>query len=98
MLSDKDARGVLEALEPVLTLVVITTELQPRALAADELGALAAEVFGDDRVLVEPALADALDRAIELAEADSELGGSGVGVLVTGSVVTAGEARRLLGG
>jgi dihydrofolate synthase/folylpolyglutamate synthase len=43
-------------------------------------------------------LTDALESAMELAEAgpDDALGGSGV--LVTGSVVTAGEARTLLSG
>ena len=45
-----------------------------------------------------PRLAEALEEAIELAEAgpDDALGGSGV--LVTGSVITAGEARTLLAG
>jgi dihydrofolate synthase/folylpolyglutamate synthase len=60
----------------------------------DELGALATQVFGADRVSVEPSLAVAVEQAGELAE---EGGTSGVGVLVTGSVVTAGEARTLFG-
>jgi dihydrofolate synthase/folylpolyglutamate synthase len=53
-------------------------------------------VFGDERVLVEPALPDALDRAVELAEESGEYGGTGV--LVTGSVVLVGDARRALAG
>jgi dihydrofolate synthase/folylpolyglutamate synthase len=60
----------------------------------DELGAIATEVFGSDRVSVEPVLAAAVEQAGELAE---EGGESGVGVLITGSVVTAGEARALFG-
>ena len=70
----------------------------PRAIPADELGALAVDVFGADRVSVHPRLGDAIEAAIELAEAgpDDALGGSGV--LVTGSVITAGEARTLLSG
>jgi dihydrofolate synthase/folylpolyglutamate synthase len=46
-------------------------------------------------VSVNPVLPEALNEAIELAEAgaDDALGGSGV--LVTGSVITAGEARSL---
>ena len=66
--------------------------------AGHELGALAVDVFGADRVSVSPKLADAIGEAIELAEAgpDDALGGSGV--LVTGSVITAGEARTLLAG
>jgi dihydrofolate synthase/folylpolyglutamate synthase len=64
-------------------------------MPADELGALAVDVFGADRVSVNPVLPEAVNEAIELAEAgaDDALGGSGV--LVTGSVITAGEARSL---
>nr|WP_232021719.1 folylpolyglutamate synthase/dihydrofolate synthase family protein [Pseudonocardia autotrophica] len=94
VLQGKDARGILEGLEPVLNEVVVTGNASPRAMNPDELGALAAEVFGADRVSVEPSLQLAIDQAGELAE---EAGGSGVGVVVTGSVVTAGEARALFG-
>ncbi|MGI9002570.1 MAG: bifunctional folylpolyglutamate synthase/dihydrofolate synthase [Pseudonocardia sp.] len=90
----KDARGMLAELEPVLHEVVVTANSSPRAMDPDELGALAAEVFGRDRVSVEPALAHAVEQARELAE---EGGESGVGVIVTGSVVTAGETRTLFG-
>ncbi len=93
VLADKDARGILEALEPVLTDLVVTRTSSPRALDPDRLAEVAVEVFGADRVSVAPRLADALDEAVALAE-DGALGGAGV--LVTGSVVTAGEARRLL--
>jgi dihydrofolate synthase / folylpolyglutamate synthase len=94
VLAGKDARGILAELEPVLAEVIVTTTASPRAMNPDELGALAAEVFGSGRVSVEPRLADAVEQAGELAE---EGGESGVGVVVTGSVVTAGEARTLFG-
>lgn len=94
VLGDKDARGILEVLEPALASVVVTQSLSPRALPADDLAALAREVFGEDRVAIEDRLDDAIDTAVGLAEEHAELGGAGV--LVTGSVVTAGEARRLL--
>lgn len=94
VMRDKDARGMLAELEPVLHEIVVTMNSSPRAMDPDELGALAVELFGADRVVVEPALADAVAQARELAE---EGGESGVGVVVTGSVVTAGEARTLLG-
>lgn len=93
MLADKDVRGVLEALEPVLAEVVITQSDSPRALSADALAAVAVEVFGADRVEVAPRLDDAIEAAVSLAE---EEGLGGTGVLVTGSVVTVGAARRLL--
>ena len=60
----------------------------------DELTAIAVEIFGEDRVHVTPNLALAIDRAIERAEADFDP--TRAGVLVTGSVVTAGNARVLL--
>ncbi|WP_432039206.1 bifunctional tetrahydrofolate synthase/dihydrofolate synthase [Streptomyces cucumeris] len=92
---DKDVRGLLEAFEPVFAEVVVTRNSTHRAMDADELAAIAVEVFGADRVQVEPRLDDALEQAVTLAEEESEY--SGAGVLVTGSVVTVGEARLLLG-
>ena len=58
------------------------------------LAAIAIEVFGDDRVVVEDELPDAVDRALALAEELDDYGG--VGVLITGSVVLVGDAKRLL--
>ena len=94
----KDVEGMLRELETVCAELVVTQNSSPRAMPADEMGALAVDVFGADRVSVSPRLPEALTEAVELAEAgpDDALGGSGV--LVTGSVVTAGEARTLMGG
>ncbi|HEY9349881.1 MAG TPA: Mur ligase family protein [Acidothermales bacterium] len=94
VLAGKDARGILEALEPVLAEVVVTQNSSPRTLPADELAALAVDVFGADRVEVVPRMDDALDNAVTLAEEEGGLGGAGV--LVTGSIVTVGDARTLL--
>jgi dihydrofolate synthase/folylpolyglutamate synthase len=55
-------------------------------------------IFGAERVTVEPRLDDALEAAVRLAEDTGDDVLAGVGVLVTGSVVTVGEARVLLGG
>jgi dihydrofolate synthase/folylpolyglutamate synthase len=93
-LADKDVKGMLEVLEPALTSIVVTTNASPRALPVDDLYALAVEVFGEERVAAEDQLDDALDTAVQLAEDEVEYGGAGV--LVTGSVVTVGEARALL--
>jgi dihydrofolate synthase/folylpolyglutamate synthase len=93
-LADKDVRGMLAVLEPALTSIVVTTNSSPRALPVDDLMAMAVEVFGEDRVAAEDRLDDALDTAISLADDEVEYGGAGV--LVTGSVVTVGEARALL--
>jgi dihydrofolate synthase/folylpolyglutamate synthase len=88
---------MLQVLEPVLDEIVITQNSSLRARPADELAATAVTVFGPDRVTVEPRLDDAIETAVRLAEqsADGVLAGSGV--LITGSVITAGEARTLLG-
>jgi dihydrofolate synthase/folylpolyglutamate synthase len=94
VLQGKDARGLLTELEPLLAEVVVSANESPRSMDADELAALAVEVFGADRVSVEPDLARAIEEAAELAE---EAGDSGVGVIVTGSVVTAGQTRGLFG-
>ena len=93
VLDDKDAGGLLDALQPVVDSVVVTTNTSPRALGVDELAAVAVEVFGDSRVEVVRRLDDAIEAAVTTAEEDGNVGG---GVLVTGSIVTVGEARRML--
>jgi dihydrofolate synthase/folylpolyglutamate synthase len=98
VMADKEYEAVLGAFEPHLAHVVCTQNSMARALPAVELAAVAREVFGADRVSVAPRLADAIDEAVALAEAgearDSSIGTGAV--LVTGSVVTVGEARALL--
>jgi dihydrofolate synthase/folylpolyglutamate synthase len=97
VMADKDAEGLLAAFEPHLSHIVCTQNSTERAMPVDELAAVADEVFGEDRVTVEPRLADAIDVAVGLAESGST--GASIstgGVLVTGSVVTVGEARAML--
>jgi dihydrofolate synthase/folylpolyglutamate synthase len=98
VLADKDATGMLELLEPAVDELVITQNASVRGRPADELAAVAVPLFGADRVTVEPRLDDALEAAVRLAEDTGDDILSGTGVLVTGSVVTVGEARTLLGG
>ncbi|MET7750657.1 folylpolyglutamate synthase/dihydrofolate synthase family protein [Micromonospora sp. NPDC005367] len=96
VLDDKDAPALLELLEPVVDQLVVTRNSSPRAMPAQELAALAAEVFGPDRVEVAEEMPDAIETAVALAEEDVPGELSGVGVLITGSVVTVADARRLL--
>ena len=100
VMEDKDHEGLLAAFEPYLEHLVCTQNSTPRSMSAAALGRAAVEVFGEDRVSVVPDLADAIDRAATLAEAGEAITVSiGAGaVLVTGSVVTVGEARSLLKG
>ncbi|MER7681735.1 MULTISPECIES: bifunctional tetrahydrofolate synthase/dihydrofolate synthase [unclassified Streptomyces] len=93
--ADKNVRELLAAFEPIFAEVVVTRNSSHRAMDVDELAGIAVEIFGEDRVQVEPRLDDAIEAAITLAEEEGEY--SGGGVLVTGSVITVGEARLLLG-
>ena len=98
VMADKDAEGLLGELEPVLAEIVCTQNSTDRSMSAEALGEIAADLFGEHRVRVVPRLDDAIEEAMTLAETGGSSGesiGSG-GVLVTGSVVTAGEARILL--
>jgi dihydrofolate synthase/folylpolyglutamate synthase len=99
VMRDKDAEGILAALEPVFTEIVVTANSSPRGMSADELAGLAKQVFGEERIVVEPRLVDAIETAVHLAESTDDEGDavSGGGVVVTGSVVTAGEVRSLFG-
>jgi dihydrofolate synthase/folylpolyglutamate synthase len=99
VMAEKDARGILEALEPVASDIVVTRNSSPRSMPLEELNQLAISVFGEDRVLAETDLETAVETAIALVETsdDPEEPLSGGGVLVTGSVVTVGEARTLFG-
>ncbi|MDP9094387.1 MAG: bifunctional folylpolyglutamate synthase/dihydrofolate synthase [Actinomycetota bacterium] len=97
VLGDKDVTGMLEQLEPAVDEIVVTQNSSVRALPADELAARAVAVFGAERVSVAERLDDAIETAVRLAEETGDDLLSGAGVLVTGSVVTAGEARLLMG-
>jgi dihydrofolate synthase/folylpolyglutamate synthase len=92
--SDKDANGILEILEPHLSHLVVTQSSSGRAMPADDLATIAADIFGMDRVDVAIHLDEAIDLAVERADEDDDFGGAGV--LIIGSVAGAGEARRLL--
>ena len=94
VMADKDARGLLEVLEPVMNEIVVTqVASSARGMPAEDLGELAREIFGGERVRVLPRLDDAIESAMAAAEGD---GVGSPGVLVTGSVVAVGEARTLL--
>ncbi|WP_446474108.1 bifunctional folylpolyglutamate synthase/dihydrofolate synthase [Actinomadura opuntiae] len=92
--ADKDVAGILDQLEPVLEELVVTRNSSPRSLPPEELAEIAEGIFGPERVHIVARLDDAIDRAIGLAEETGEY--QGAGVLITGSVVTVGDARTLL--
>jgi len=96
ILGEKDARGVLKALEPVVDRLVVTKSDSPRALPVDDLFDLALEVFGAERTFKEADLASAITYAMEQVTLINQVSDGVSAVVVTGSVVTAGSARVIL--
>jgi dihydrofolate synthase / folylpolyglutamate synthase len=96
VLGDKDVSGLLDLLEPVVARLVVTQNSSPRSMPVDELAQVAAGIFGEDRVTVAQTMPDAIEEAVVLAESDTDGELSGVGVLITGSIVTVADARKLL--
>jgi dihydrofolate synthase/folylpolyglutamate synthase len=94
---DKDVAGILDQMEPVISELVVTRNSSDRSMDPGKLAELAASVFGAERVRLARRLDDAREMAVGLADdASGEEGLTLTGVLVTGSVVTAGDARLLL--
>ena len=92
--ADKDAVGILQALEPVVDHVIVTQSSSDRAMSSSELEKIASKIFGVDRVFEVSNLETALDRAV--TDATRPLSEDTIGIIVTGSVVTVGEARSYL--
>lgn len=86
-LGDKNARGVLDALEPIASHIVLTPVASPRSLDQDELYSLSENADGEVGTSVAGSLHEALEEARSWAEQVD-----GRAVLVTGSVILAGEA------
>ncbi|CAN5843688.1 folylpolyglutamate synthase/dihydrofolate synthase family protein [soil metagenome] len=98
VMSDKDVGAILTALEPVFDQLIVTHNGSPRAMDVEGLALLAEERFGPERVITADTLADAIETATALVEqGDEDEGLSGRGIVITGSVVTAGAARTLFG-
>ena len=95
-MGDKDIEGVLSEVEPFLDHLVLTQMPGERAADVARLAEVAEEVFGPDRVDVRDSLADAVDRAAEIAEAGAQPADRS-GILVFGSVMLAGEMLALAG-
>ncbi len=95
---DKDVAGMLAELEPLLDEIVVTRNSSDRSMQVSDVAELAAEIFGEERVAAAGRLDDAIEAAVALADEAVVAGLPGTGgVLITGSVITAGDARRLLG-
>ena len=99
VMRDKDARGILAELEPVIDEVVVTVSSSTRAMDVNDLAEAARDVFGASRLRVQHRLPDAIEAAIASATegATDPDRISGAGVVITGSVAMVGEARTLFG-
>ena len=96
ILGDKDALGVLKELEPVIDRLVVTQSTSDRALPVDALFDLALTVFGAERTFKEPDLRTAITYAMEQCTLINQVSEGISAVVVTGSVVTAGETRAIV--
>lgn len=93
VMADKDAEATLRVWEPVMTEIICTKVASTdRGMAVDDLVELATDIFGPGRVRHAGSIADALELATTIADVDA----GQPGILVTGSVIAAGEARALL--
>lgn len=86
VLADKDAASIVDALAPVVSAFVVTAPESPRARSAAQLAAIVTDHTALP-VTMEPDLRAALDLAVSM---------SPQGVIVTGSLTTAGQARSIL--
>jgi dihydrofolate synthase/folylpolyglutamate synthase len=91
LMADKDAIGILQALEPVMNQIIVTTNSSERSMKVADLTKLATQVFRADRVFAEENLEDSIDRAIK--DSVRPLSDETLAILITGSVVTVGQAR-----
>ena len=93
-MGDKDIEGALTELEKVMDSIIVTKNSSTRSAAVADVETLASKIFGADRVFA----ADSLEVAIEKAIKDSirPLSEETIGILITGSVVTAGEAHSIV--
>jgi dihydrofolate synthase/folylpolyglutamate synthase len=93
-MGDKDVRGILLELEQVMDVIIVTANSSSRSMKVSELEKYAAEIFGSDRVFSVETVADAIDKAVR--DSVRPLSEDTIGILVTGSVVTVGEARAIV--
>jgi dihydrofolate synthase/folylpolyglutamate synthase len=93
-MGDKDVAGILLELEQVMDSIIVTSNSSARAMEVSMLEKIAIEIFGIERVFTCATLPEALDRAI--ADSVRPLTEDTIGILVTGSVVSVGEARSYL--
>jgi dihydrofolate synthase / folylpolyglutamate synthase len=96
VLGDKDASGILAELSQVVDYLVVSESSSPRALPANELAKIAAQFFKPEQIEIIPELRGAITYATEKANLSNQVNDGVSAVLITGSVVTAGQAKSIL--
>jgi dihydrofolate synthase/folylpolyglutamate synthase len=96
VLGDKDAAGILAELSQVVDYLVVSQSSSTRALAANDLAVIAKQFFAPEQIEVIPELRGAITYATEKANLSNQVNDGVSAVLITGSVVTAGEARGIV--
>ena len=91
VMGDKDARGILVNFEKFMDSIIVTKNSSHRAMEVSDLETLAIEIFSADRVHSSPNLEAAIEKALK--DTIRPLSDESLGIVVTGSVVTVGEAR-----
>ena len=92
--ADKDVLGILTELETVFDTIILTQSSSTRAMPTAVLEGIAGQIFGNDRTITNDDLESAVKLAIGQARATSNE--NSIGIVVTGSVVTVGQAREII--
>ena len=82
----------LSELVNIVDEVIVTENTSPRAMPTEELFKIAIDIFESEQVSSASSIARAIELAIDKASHPTQT----VGILVTGSVITVGQARALL--
>lgn len=93
-MADKDVPGILLELEQIMDYIIVTSNSSARSMDIPELTKMAQEFFGADRVFTADSLSSGIEKA--MADANRPLSEDSIGILITGSVVSVGEARTIL--
>jgi dihydrofolate synthase/folylpolyglutamate synthase len=94
VLGDKDAAGIFKELESIVDHVIVTQSTSDRAMPSSEVEKIGSSIFGIDRVFEVQDLFQAIDKA--MSDSVRPLSEATVGIVITGSVVTVGQARTYL--
>ncbi|MEY4623708.1 MAG: hypothetical protein RLZZ07_338, partial [Actinomycetota bacterium] len=92
ILADKDAVSFLSELSNIVDEIIVTENNSPRAMPTEDLFKIAVDIFEEDRVSSAGSIAGAIEAAMDKASHPAQ----SIGIVITGSVITVGQARALL--